>query len=50
MPLVPRRHPRALDRTDQGFGHCDGRIRTDDGTEIVVEQLLGWAKDVRMRW
>jgi hypothetical protein len=37
-------------RTDQCFGHYDGRIRTDDGTEIAVEQLLGWAEDVHMRW
>ena len=37
-------------RTDQCFGHYDGRIRTDDGTEIVVERLLGWAEDVHMRW
>ncbi|WP_406450163.1 DUF2804 domain-containing protein [Streptomyces sp. NBC_00876] len=37
-------------RTDQCFGHYDGRIRADDGTEIAVERLLGWAEDVRMRW
>ncbi|MER5891648.1 DUF2804 domain-containing protein [Streptomyces sp. NPDC001876] len=37
-------------RTDQCFGHYDGRVRTDDGTEIAVTQLLGWAEDVRMRW
>lgn len=37
-------------RTDQRFGHYNGRIRTDDGTESAVEQLLGWAGDVHMRW
>lgn len=37
-------------RTDQCFGHYDGRVRTDDGTEIAVERLLGWAEDVHMRW
>ncbi|MFF3259563.1 DUF2804 domain-containing protein [Streptomyces sp. NPDC002932] len=37
-------------RTDQCFGHYDGRVRTDDGEEIVVERLLGWAEDVHMRW
>ncbi|MFE2017528.1 DUF2804 domain-containing protein [Streptomyces sp. NPDC059499] len=37
-------------RTDQCFGHYNGRVRTDDGTEIAVTQLLGWAEDVRMRW
>jgi hypothetical protein len=37
-------------RTDQCFGHYNGRVRTDDGTEIAVEQLLGWAEDVHMRW
>ncbi|MER7313560.1 MULTISPECIES: DUF2804 domain-containing protein [Streptomyces] len=37
-------------RTDQSFGHYDGRVRTDDGTEIAVRHLLGWAEDVHMRW
>ncbi|MFF2729277.1 DUF2804 domain-containing protein [Streptomyces sp. NPDC058008] len=37
-------------RTDQCFGHYNGRIRTDDDEEIAVEQLLGWAEDVHMRW
>jgi hypothetical protein len=37
-------------RTDQCFGHCYGRIRDDRGRAIVVEQLLGWAEDVHMRW
>ncbi|MFD9539580.1 DUF2804 domain-containing protein [Streptomyces sp. NPDC060022] len=37
-------------RTDQCFGHYNGRVLTDDGTEIAVTQLLGWAEDVRMRW
>lgn len=39
-----------VNRTDQCFGHYDGRIRTDDGTEIAVRALLGWAEDVHMRW
>lgn len=37
-------------RTDQCFGHYNGRIRDDRGQDIVVEQLLGWAEDVHMRW
>jgi len=37
-------------RTDQCFGHYDGGVRADDGTEIAVDRLLGWAEDVRMRW
>ncbi|WP_326698239.1 DUF2804 domain-containing protein [Streptomyces sp. NBC_01754] len=37
-------------RTDQCFGHYDGHVRTDDGTEMAVEHLLGWAEDVHMRW
>ncbi|MEV0491342.1 DUF2804 family protein [Streptomyces atratus] len=39
-----------LNRTDRCFGHYNGRIRDDRGQEIVVEQLLGWAEDVHMRW
>ncbi|GGQ16798.1 DUF2804 family protein [Streptomyces mutabilis] len=30
--------------------HYDGRIRTDAGTEIPVQGLLGWAEDVHIRW
>ncbi|WP_335936758.1 DUF2804 domain-containing protein [Streptomyces sp. PTD5-9] len=37
-------------RTDQCFGHYSGRVRDDEGREIVVDRLLGWAEDVRMRW
>ncbi|MFI2645295.1 DUF2804 domain-containing protein [Streptomyces sp. NPDC018610] len=37
-------------RTDQRFGHYSGRVRTDDGAEIAVDRLLGWAEDVHMRW
>ncbi|MGW2653019.1 DUF2804 domain-containing protein [Streptomyces sp. NPDC001478] len=37
-------------RTDQCFGHYNGHIRTDEGAEIPVEGLLGWAEDVHMRW
>ncbi|MFE6098619.1 DUF2804 domain-containing protein [Streptomyces laurentii] len=37
-------------RTDQCFGHYSGRIRDDEGREIAVERLLGWAEDVHMRW
>ncbi|MFQ6143111.1 DUF2804 domain-containing protein [Streptomyces seoulensis] len=37
-------------RTDQCFGHYDGRVRTADGAEIAVRRLLGWAEDVHMRW
>lgn len=51
-------HDRA-DRTDAGvivndthqcFGHYDGTIRTDDGTTVRVEHLLGFAEQVHMRW
>jgi len=37
-------------RTDQCFGYYRGHIRTDDGTRIAVDDLLGWAEDVTMRW
>ncbi|MFG2115807.1 DUF2804 domain-containing protein [Streptomyces sp. NPDC048718] len=37
-------------RTDQCFGHYSGLVRDDEGREIVVDRLLGWAEDVRMRW
>ncbi|OKJ29573.1 DUF2804 domain-containing protein [Streptomyces sp. CB01580] len=37
-------------RTDQCFGHYSGRVRDDEGREIVVDRLLGWAEDVHMRW
>lgn len=37
-------------RTDQCFGHYAGRVRTADGRDLVIDGLLGWAEDVRMRW
>ncbi|MFG2632218.1 DUF2804 domain-containing protein [Streptomyces sp. NPDC048473] len=37
-------------RTDQCFGHYTGLIRDDEGHEIAVDRLLGWAEDVHMRW
>ncbi|MFF9509282.1 DUF2804 domain-containing protein [Streptomyces sp. NPDC014724] len=37
-------------RTDQCFGHYTGLVRDDEGREIAVDQLLGWAEDVHMRW
>ncbi|MER8188552.1 DUF2804 domain-containing protein [Kitasatospora sp. NPDC094015] len=37
-------------RTDQCFGHYSGTVRTDDGERILVDRLLGWAEDVRVRW
>ncbi|MFI9629892.1 DUF2804 domain-containing protein [Streptomyces sp. NPDC052042] len=37
-------------RTDQCFGHYSGRVHDDEGREIVVDRLLGWAEDVHMRW
>ncbi len=51
-------HERA-DRTDVGviindttqcFGHYNGTVRTDDGSTITVENLLGFAEHVHMRW
>src|SRR5690606_35055271 len=36
--------------TRQCFGHYSGTVRTDDGTPIRVDRLLGWAEEVRMRW
>lgn len=50
---------RRLDRTDAGvlvndtrqcFGHYTGTVRTDDGTEISVDGLTGFAEHVHMRW
>ncbi|MGW3493794.1 DUF2804 domain-containing protein [Streptomyces sp. NPDC001020] len=37
-------------RTDQCFGHYSGHVRDDEGHEITVDRLLGWAEDVHMRW
>ncbi|BBY55096.1 DUF2804 domain-containing protein [Mycobacterium koreense] len=37
-------------RTDQCFGYYRGHVRTEEGTRIAVEDLLGWAEDVAMRW
>ncbi len=36
--------------TDQCFGHWNGTVRTDTGEQVAVDQVLGWAEDVRMRW
>ncbi|MEU8135395.1 DUF2804 domain-containing protein [Streptodolium elevatio] len=37
-------------RTDQCFGRYSGSVRTDHGEYVVVDNLLGWAEDVYMRW
>jgi hypothetical protein len=34
----------------QMFGHYSGTVVDDDGTEIVVENLTGWAEEHRARW
>lgn len=34
----------------QCFGHFSGTVVTDDGDEIVVRDLLGWAEEHRARW
>lgn len=36
--------------SDQCFGHYSGRIRTADGQQVGIADLLGWAEQVRMRW
>ncbi|TXH22456.1 MAG: DUF2804 domain-containing protein [Mycobacterium sp.] len=36
--------------THQCFGHYDGRVRTDDGRNIAVDHLLGWAEQVSLVW
>jgi len=37
-------------RTDQCFGRYHGRVRTDDGRDVLIDGLLGWAEEVRMLW
>ena len=34
----------------QVFGYFDGTVRLDDGTELSVEHLLGFAEKVRNKW
>ncbi len=34
----------------QMFGRYNGRVVTDDGVEIQVRDLVGWAEEVRSRW
>lgn len=36
--------------THQCFGHYSGRAQTDDGAWVQLEDLTGWAEDVRNRW
>ena len=34
----------------QVFGHWEGTIRTDDGEELALDGLAGWAEESRSRW
>lgn len=34
----------------QCFGHYSGTVVTDDGEDVAVERVLGWAEEARMRW
>lgn len=34
----------------QCFGHYRGSVVTDDGERLVIDGLLGWAEEARMRW
>lgn len=36
--------------THQCFGHFSGRARTDDGTWVDLDGLVGWAEEARNRW
>ncbi|MFD1827046.1 DUF2804 family protein [Mumia zhuanghuii] len=37
-------------RSHQCFGHWSGHVRDDTGAWVRVEDLVGWAEDVRNRW
>ena len=37
-------------RTHQCFGHWSGRVRDEAGEWVRVDELVGWAEDVRNRW
>lgn len=50
LTFTPFHHRSPLPGTHQCFGHYDGRIRTDDGTSVAVDGLLGWAEQVHMLW
>lgn len=36
--------------THQVFGHYAGTVRTDDGEEIAIDGLQGFAEEARQRW
>jgi len=36
--------------THQTFGHFSGTVVLDDGTQMTVENLMGFAEDVRTWW
>jgi hypothetical protein len=36
--------------THQVFGTWSGRIRADDGTELVLDRIQGFAEEARQRW
>ncbi len=36
--------------THQCFGHYSGRITPDEADPIHIDNLLGWAEEVHMRW
>jgi hypothetical protein len=36
--------------THQVFGTWSGRLRTDEGTELIVDGLQGFAEEARQRW
>lgn len=37
-------------RTHQCFGHWSGTVADDTGARVRVEDIVGWAEDVRNRW
>ncbi|MEE2060725.1 DUF2804 family protein [Rhodococcus artemisiae] len=37
-------------RTHQCFGHWSGTVADDTGARVHVEDIAGWAEDVRNRW
>ncbi|RAO39160.1 hypothetical protein PSN13_00184 [Micromonospora saelicesensis] len=36
--------------THQCFGHFSGWAKTDDGTKVSLDGLVGWAEEARNRW
>ena len=48
---TPRRRPASCgSEIHQVFGTWSGRLRTDDGLELELDGLQGFAEEARQRW